>query len=63
MLKTFQFCRLLQDEGIFVNPVVYPGVPPGEELLRISLMATHTFEQIDRSLEKFKQVGKALGII
>jgi len=63
MVKTFQFCRLLQDEGVFVNPVVSPGVPPGEELLRISLMATHTFEQIDRSLEKFKQVGKQLGII
>jgi 8-amino-7-oxononanoate synthase len=63
MLKTFQFCRRLQDEGVFVNPVVSPGVPPGEELLRISLMATHTFEQIDRSLEKFKLVGKELGII
>jgi len=43
--------------------VVSPGVPPGEELLRVSLMATHTFEQIDRSLEKFQKVGKELGLI
>ena len=63
MLKTFQFCRRLQEEGIFVNPVVSPGVPPGQELLRVSLMATHTFEQIDRSLEAFQKVGKELGII
>lgn len=63
MLKTFQFCKRLQDEGVFVNPVVSPGVPVGDELLRVSLMATHTFEQIDRSLEKFQKVGKELGII
>ncbi len=63
MLKTFQFCKRLQDEGVFVNPVVAPGVPPGEELLRVSLMATHTDAQIDRALEKFQQVGKELGII
>jgi len=63
LLKTFQFCRRLQDEGVFVNPVVSPGVPPGEELLRVSLMATHTFEQIDRALEKFQKVGRELGMI
>lgn len=63
MLKTFQVCKRLQEEGVFVNPVVSPAVPPGEELLRVSLMATHTFEQIDRSLEKFQKVGKELGII
>lgn len=63
MLKTFQFCKRLEQEGVFVNPVVSPGVPPGEELLRVSLMATHTFAQIDRSLEKFQKVGKELGII
>lgn len=63
MLKTFQFCKRLQEEGVFVNPVVSPGVPVGDELLRVSLMATHTDEQIDRSLEKFQKVGKELGII
>lgn len=63
MLKTFQFCKRLEEEGVFVNPVVSPGVPIGQELLRVSLMATHTFDQIDRGLEKFQQVGKELGII
>jgi 8-amino-7-oxononanoate synthase len=63
MLKTFQFCKRLEQEGVFVNPVVSPGVPPGEELLRVSLMATHTFAQIDRALDSFEKVGKELGII
>jgi 7-keto-8-aminopelargonate synthetase-like enzyme len=63
MLKTFQFCRRLEEESVFVNPVVAPGVPPGEELLRVSLMATHTFEQIDRALDKFQKVGEELDLI
>jgi 8-amino-7-oxononanoate synthase len=63
ILKTFKVCKRLQEEGVFVNPVVSPAVPPGEELLRVSLMATHTDDQIDRALEKFQKVGKELGII
>lgn len=63
MLKTFQFCRRLEELGVFVNPVVSPGVPPGMDLLRVSLMATHTFAQIDAALEKFEKVGKELGVI
>ncbi|MEI7729937.1 MAG: aminotransferase class I/II-fold pyridoxal phosphate-dependent enzyme [Verrucomicrobiota bacterium] len=63
MLKTFQFSKRLQDEGVFVNPVVPPGVPPGQDILRVSLMATHTFAQIDFALEKFQKVGKELGLI
>ncbi len=63
LLNTFKFTRRLQDEGVFVNPVVSPAVPPGQELIRISLMATHTDKQIDFALEKLGKVGKELGII
>ncbi len=62
-LKCLQLCRGLQDEGVFVNPVLSPAVEPGHSLLRVSLMATHTFEQIDRALDKFDRVGKNLGVI
>jgi 7-keto-8-aminopelargonate synthetase-like enzyme len=31
----------------------------GDALLRVSLMATHTFAQIDLALEKFQRVSKA----
>ena len=55
------FTKRLEEEGVFVNPVVTPGVPPGEELLRVSLMATHTDSQIDFALDKFSKVGKELG--
>jgi len=62
-LITFKFCKRLEEEGVFVNPVVAPGVRPGHELIRISLMATHTEEQIDFALEKLGKVGKELGLI
>ncbi len=58
----FQACRLLQEEGVFVNPVVAPAVEPGHALLRVSLMATHTNNQIDLALDKFEKVGTALNL-
>jgi 8-amino-7-oxononanoate synthase len=58
----FKVCHLLQDEGVFVNPVVSPGVEPGHALIRVSLMATHTFEQIDVALEKFEKVARMLDL-
>ncbi|MBI5388642.1 MAG: pyridoxal phosphate-dependent aminotransferase family protein [Verrucomicrobia bacterium] len=63
LLGAFKMTRRLEDEGVFVNPVVSPAVPPGQELIRISLMATHTDAQIDFALEKLGQVGKELGIL
>ncbi|MDD5675124.1 MAG: aminotransferase class I/II-fold pyridoxal phosphate-dependent enzyme, partial [Chitinivibrionales bacterium] len=62
-LTCFKMCRILQEEGIFVNPVVSPAVELGHSLLRVSLMATHTFEQIDFALDKFHSVGKKLGVL
>lgn len=62
-LTCLRMSLALQEEGVFVNPVVYPGVEVGQALLRVSLMATHSFEQIDRAIDKFEQVGKRLGVI
>ena len=62
-LKVYQMCRRLFENGVFVNPVVNPAVPPGRELLRTSFMATHTEEQLDRVLSAFEKVGKELGVI
>ncbi len=63
LMLAFQFCKRLQQEGVFVNPVVSPAVAPGHELIRISLMATHTERQIDFALEKLGKVGKELGLV
>jgi 7-keto-8-aminopelargonate synthetase-like enzyme len=62
-LKVYKMCKLLFDDGVFVNPVVSPAVPPGRELLRTSYMATHTESQLDRVLSAFEKVGKQLEVI
>src|SRR6201996_7174559 len=61
-LKTFQVTRHLQDAGIFVNPVVSPAVPSDSSLLRFSLMATHTFAQIEEAVEKIAKAFKEVGV-
>ena len=63
MEKTFKMCIRLQEEGVFVNPVVPPAVPQNKALLRISLMATHTRQQIDIALSCLKKVGREMNVI
>jgi 8-amino-7-oxononanoate synthase len=60
--KTFMVTKHLQDAGIFVNPVVSPAVPSDSSLLRFSLMATHTFEQIEEAVEKITKAFKDVGV-
>ncbi len=62
MEKTFMVTKLLFDEGVFVNPVVPPACSPNDTLIRFSLMATHTKEQIDFAIEKLVKCFKALDI-
>lgn len=61
--KTFRVTRMLFDEGIFVNPVVSPAVPSDSTLIRFSLMATHTKEQVSYALDKIEKCFKKLAII
>ena len=61
--KTFLVTKLLFEEGIFVNPVVPPAVASNDTLIRYSLMATHTIEQIDRSIERITAIFRKVGIL
>ncbi len=61
--KTFEFWRLLNENGVVCNPVVSPAVPPNMSLLRTSYMATHTDEELDKVLDTFEKVGKQIGLI
>ncbi|WP_183574832.1 serine palmitoyltransferase [Mucilaginibacter sp. X5P1] len=61
--KTFLVTKYLQEAGVFVNPVVSPAVPSDSSLLRFSLMATHTFDQIDEAVDKIAKAFKEVGVI
>ncbi|MDO8969079.1 MAG: aminotransferase class I/II-fold pyridoxal phosphate-dependent enzyme [Saprospiraceae bacterium] len=60
--KTFQFARMMADDGVFVNPVVSPAVRSTDSLIRFSLMATHSFAQIDRAVEIMYHNAQLLGL-
>lgn len=60
--KTFTLTKRLLEEGVFVNPVVSPAVPSSSSLIRYSLMATHTIDQIDESIHKISKISHEIGI-
>lgn len=62
-MRTVFTWRALFDAGVFVNPVLSPAVPAGQQLLRTSYMATHTDEQIAQVLDVYAQVGVQMGLI
>jgi 8-amino-7-oxononanoate synthase len=61
-IKTFMITNILQQNGVFVNPVVSPAVPSDSSLIRFSLMATHSFDQIESAIEKLSAAFKAVNV-
>jgi 8-amino-7-oxononanoate synthase len=61
--KTFLVTKFLQSAGVFVNPVVSPAVPSDSSLLRFSLMATHTFSQIEEAIDKIAKAFKEADVV
>ena len=59
----FKMWRALHEMGIFANPVISPAVPPGRSLMRLTLMATHTDEHVQKIIDAFAQAGRAVGLI
>jgi len=61
--KTMQMAERLFARGVFAPGIRPPTVPPGTSRIRVTVMATHTREHLDRALSAFKQSGEELGII
>lgn len=59
-IKTYTYSTLLLAEGVYVNPIVHPAVAKGQAILRFSIMATHTKEQIDIAVEKLVKCREIL---
>ncbi|MFC4149875.1 aminotransferase class I/II-fold pyridoxal phosphate-dependent enzyme [Micromonospora mangrovi] len=54
--------KLLYDEGVYVNVALYPAVPRGQAQLRVSVMATHTDEQLERVVAAFAVLARKLAL-
>jgi predicted pyridoxal phosphate-dependent acyltransferase len=55
---TMEMAQCLLDEGVYVQGIRPPTVPDGTSRLRITLMTTHTKEQLDFSLRAFEKIGE-----
>lgn len=60
---TFQFWKLLFEEGVYSNAFVSPGVPPGKQIIRTSYMASHQKKHLDFVIDSFAKVGTELGLV
>jgi glycine C-acetyltransferase len=55
--------RILHELGIYVNPVFYPAVSRKLSRVRLSIMATHTREDLDQTVEACREAGRAVGAL
>jgi 8-amino-7-oxononanoate synthase len=60
---TTVFWKMLWEEGIFTTPALPPSVAADRSIIRTSVNADHTTEQIDCLLEAFARIGWQLGVI
>lgn len=60
---TIRFWRAAWDAGVFTTPALPPSVPAHQAIIRTSVNANHTPEQLDRLLAVFATVGRELGVI
>ncbi len=60
---TVIFWKALWEGGVFTTPALPPGVPQNQSLIRTSVNATHTTQQVDALIEVFSRVGRDLGVI
>ena len=58
-----RFARALLDEGVYVKGFFFPVVPRGLSRIRVQISAAHTEEHIDRAVDAFTRVGRALGVL
>ena len=56
MESTLTSAKRLYDAGVYVNPVLPPAAAPGECLLRVSCMATHTEALLDEAMDIIAEV-------
>lgn len=54
--------RLLLEAGIYTNPIIYPAVSRKNARIRMAVMASHTREHLDRTLNAFEDVDRKLHI-
>jgi glycine C-acetyltransferase len=51
---------MLIERGIYTNPILYPAVAKNDARIRMAVMATHTKEHLEKTLNAFEDINKKL---
>ena len=58
-----KFAARLLDESIYVIGFSFPVVPKGQARIRVQVSAAHTREHLEKAINSFEKIGKALGVL
>lgn len=61
--KAMEFSRELFDAGVMATGIAFPTVPEGKARIRTIVSSEHSRDQLDEALDRFRLVGKTLGIL
>ena len=61
--RALVMAKNLQNEGVFVLPVLSPAVPPGSSRIRATITAGHSFDQLEFAIKAFEKVAKSVGLL
>ena len=61
--KALEMTRLAKNEGIFIVPILPPAVQPNTTRIRATVTAGHSLQEIDRAINTFEKIARALGIL
>ncbi|MFS1516934.1 glycine C-acetyltransferase [Bacillus sp. SCS-151] len=62
-VKTQQFSKRLNEEGVYAKSIVFPTVPKGTGRIRNMPTAAHSKEMLDQAIGIFEKVGKELAVL
>ncbi len=57
------FSKKLFEQGVFAMAIGFPTVPRGKARIRVMISAAHSTEDLDLAIDKFRNVGKEMGVI
>jgi glycine C-acetyltransferase len=61
--RVFEICHKLLRAGLYLQPIIYPAVAKHRSRFRVSISASHTYEQLDEGVSILVRVLREEGIL